>query len=775
MKHLTIGASSMGLPFVLDIAIGLIFIYLILSLLASELQELLATLFQWRAKHLKESIEVFLAGGNATAEEEKVRELVSKLYGDPLLKNINQESKSIVARGARRITRWFIPSNRKGAFGANQSTGPSYISPETFSTSLLERLGLTILSKKLIEVRLEKFATRIIGSFNADEIEAPASNFEKGRIRIIAEKANKDLASDTNFTMLLEEYNDILRDFKTGETTLVTCVERMGESLDAYIANYPLSADQTPALTVAPEALQVARFNTYQSELDQAAASLPEPDQSETPQSYQPENYSAATGSPEGPQPEVTMAADGTGGENLFYFAKRLRAFKLSLFGEKNERAILSGGLRPSLAELAQLVDETSTTYREVFGAYESLLAQAEPLEAQVNPELEQQLLGAYPEAIEKEIVQAYPETVEEQFLLVAPDVFQSAEKQLIDRRRKIYRANVNSQINLLKRQQRTLHTALSQLGGAQRQQILSAVLNQFGGEQRTSIISQSLDQLSNEQRYAVISLAFTTLGLTHVDRSVYDNYQTYKAIQQVLGKLPNSIKESFSILARRAQSKVQQASLDLNQFREEIASWFDNSMSRASGVYKRNAKGVAILIGLVLASSTNSDAFFIVNRLSSDESLRKVITDRASGVYLNQSVTDSTIAPNAPTAPAVANSLEAVKLQTDAALKDLSLPIGWKPENLVRQFGCQPAAINSNADPCRAFSNKPGAANPVTIAQLLIAKPIDLLKLLFGWIVSGLAIAMGAPFWFDLLGKVMNVRNSGGKPKTEAVKETAK
>ena len=80
----------MGLPFVLDIAIGLIFIYLILSLLASELQELLTTLFQWRAKHLKESIEVFLAGGSATLEEEKVRELVNKLYDDPLLKNINK-------------------------------------------------------------------------------------------------------------------------------------------------------------------------------------------------------------------------------------------------------------------------------------------------------------------------------------------------------------------------------------------------------------------------------------------------------------------------------------------------------------------------------------------------------------------------------------------------------------------------------------------------------------------------------------------------------------
>jgi hypothetical protein len=30
---------------------------------------------------------------------------------------------------------------------------------------------------------------------------------------------------------------------------------------------------------------------------------------------------------------------------------------------------------------------------------------------------------------------------------------------------------------------------------------------------------------------------------------------------------------------------------------------------------------------------------------------------------------------------------------------------------------------------------------------------------------LSGLAIAMGAPFWFELLGKFINVRNSGPKP----------
>ena len=753
----------MGIPFVLDVAIGLIFIYLILSLLASELQELLTTLFQWRAKHLRDAIEVFLAGGSSTPETEEVSALVSKLYDDPLLKNINQESKSFIAKGARGITRWLIPGNRKGAFGTQQSSGPSYIAPETFSTSLLERLGMSTLARKLTEVRVEKFAIRIVGGFKLRDGEVPLSDWDKGRIRLIAEKAKKDLISDANFATLVEEYADILHDFTVEATTLETCVERMGESLDAYIANYPLPNAQ------AAEPIAIA---TVAAEVPQGVAP-----QSIAPLSFEPQGVDATGYPPQGvdatgsqPTPEPTAS---TSGEDLVYFSKRLRALKLSLFGTDNERAVVSGGLRPSLSEIAQLVDESSTTYQEVAQYYKTLLEKAVPLEAQVNPELEQQLLESYPEAIEKEIVQAYPETVEEQLVAIAPDNFQTVEKQLLNRRRKTYRARLNPQINLLKQQRRTLHKVLGQLGAEQRLQVLSAVLNQFGGDERTLIINKSLEALSNEQRYIVINIVFVKLGLTNVDRSIYDDHQTYKTIQQALEKLPNSIKDSFAILARRAQSKVQQVSHDVSQFRQEVEVWFDRSMDRASGVYKRNAKGVAILIGLALASTTNTDSFFIVNRLSNDENLRKVITDKASQVNLAP-------APSAQVTDLNA-SLKQIKQDTDEALNDLSLPVGWKPENFVQQFDCQlPIATTqpNNAKPisksCEIFS-APGAINVSSVSRLIASKPINFLKMLIGWIVSGLAIAMGAPFWFDLLGKVMNVRNSGSKPQTANTKETAK
>jgi hypothetical protein len=35
----------------------------------------------------------------------------------------------------------------------------------------------------------------------------------------------------------------------------------------------------------------------------------------------------------------------------------------------------------------------------------------------------------------------------------------------------------------------------------------------------------------------------------------------------------------------------------------------------------------------------------------------------------------------------------------------------------------------------------------------------------IFGFVITALAISMGAPFWFDLLKKMMQLRGDGAKP----------
>jgi hypothetical protein len=616
----------MNLPFVLDVAIGVVFIYLILSLVASEIQELITTVLQWRAKHLKDSIEVLLAGGIDTLEEAQVKQFVDRLYNDPLLKNVNQGAKGMFAQGFRQLSRLFL-GNRKGAFGSNQNTGPSYIAPDTFATSLTERLGITKLAAKLTEVRLEKFVTRIVGLYDVDDYgqvtvpvdETFKDNWEKGNIRVIAEKVGRtNLNDDSTFRRLVEDYHEVLNAYKSGQITLEIGIARLGEDFDRFTKCYP----------------------------------DPEP------------------------------------GDQALSFRDRLEAFKQGLFGVDNERAILSGGLKPSLSEVADIVNQGSDTYKEIETAYQTVKTKIPPIQDLIDASIARQL--------------------------------------------EAYNNSETPALNLK--------------------------LNDLSNEQFSLFKNNALRELPSE------------------DLQLYRDYETFADVETVLSNLPKSIQDSMAILGRRAQTRVKQAENEINQFREEIAIWFDRSMSRTSGVYKRNAKGVAILIGFFIAFVSNSDTFHIFNRLSNDENLREVITKRASE-----------IAPSTGAQPVTKADLEKIKASTDSVLRDISLPIIWAPSNLIKQLDCPPAKpLSENATSEQEWNTlfaactqkeQPAGDLPFDqkVSKLLetavFYHPWAAFKMIVGWFLSGLAIAMGAPFWFDLLGKVVNVRNSGSKP---APKESA-
>jgi len=134
---------------VLDVAIGMVFIYLLLSLIASVVQEMLAAFMQLRPANLERGLRSLFSGDSLSAEMDLVNSiydhgLVRGLYSDPL-----RDSNKIQSRfrktmdGVRLLARRVIgiSADKPLTITANPLLLPSYIPSRTFALALIDILN----------------------------------------------------------------------------------------------------------------------------------------------------------------------------------------------------------------------------------------------------------------------------------------------------------------------------------------------------------------------------------------------------------------------------------------------------------------------------------------------------------------------------------------------------------------------------------------------------------------------------------------------------------
>ncbi len=267
---------------------------------------------------------------------------------------------------------------------------------------------------------------------------------------------------------------------------------------------------------------------------------------------------------------------------------------------------------------------------------------------------------------------------------------------------------------------------------------------------------------------------------------------ESFEFVQKEFDKiskiLPDNLRKSLYALALRSRIKTSDIEQQLDQFKQEIEIWFDRSMDRATGMYTRNARGFAFLIGLVLAVSLNADTFYIVSRLAKDDDLRNSIVNTSSQL-VERVQSSSPPTPTRPSPPPKApsttsssltlsptpspslNTIERVKDNVDQSLSEITLPIGWNDNILDEQLQVS-APIKEN----ETFEEKQKREKREKEKNRRIAKffghPIPpVIIMIMGWLVTATAIMMGAPFWFDFLGLFINVRNTGSKPASKTDK----
>ena len=149
------------------------------------------------------------------------------------------------------------------------------------------------------------------------------------------------------------------------------------------------------------------------------------------------------------------------------------------------------------------------------------------------------------------------------------------------------------------------------------------------------------------------------------------DGVAIEETLQRVQDLIPPRLKESLKALGSRAERKVKATGDEVQQFQAEIEEWFNHGMERASGVYRRNAKGIGLLIGLAIAFALNADTFYMFQRLSTDQAIRSSIVQTAERLEVR--------GISSPEALATDLSIDQLSEQIEGDLRSVGLAVEKK------------------------------------------------------------------------------------------------
>lgn len=265
---------------------------------------------------------------------------------------------------------------------------------------------------------------------------------------------------------------------------------------------------------------------------------------------------------------------------------------------------------------------------------------------------------------------------------------------------------------------------------------------------------------------------------------------------------------------AKALLQAIDAADGELDRVQKELEAWYDSVMDRVSGWYKRHTQNVLFISALVISVALNVNSVTIAQALYVDDALQERTIALASQLQASQAaqavaagtaaakdakpksqpkreagasklagadansarpaeatpvsgqIRDQQSATGSPEGKAstpCGHSSDAAAFNTcvsewDSLLRSSGLPIGWNElgrARAMRFIGCP------------SFEQCSWATN----AGAVFASLYGILLLLVGYVATAAALTLGAPFWFDVLNKIMVIRSTV-KPREKSQEE---
>ncbi len=273
-------------------------------------------------------------------------------------------------------------------------------------------------------------------------------------------------------------------------------------------------------------------------------------------------------------------------------------------------------------------------------------------------------------------------------------------------------------------------------------------------------------------------------------------------------------------------QSFNDKANGEFEKLKPLLENWFNDYQDRVSGWYKTKQRNKLIWIGLATAVFLNADSLHLIKVLSLDDKLRGelvVTSERVADNYsqladssknnitslistfTKKDSTDKTLIDSLykkdsllfkkpGTLADVLRSIDSVKFKEAVAhiLLEDSISKGLEDQSeevlgIAAELNI-PIGYNENSAPLSWWNHKAHKLPPASSKNAFTKKERALLAYnkkrnawspgnfwtyLFGILITGFSLSVGAPFWFSLLLKLVDIRRAGIKPVTNPKKDS--
>lgn len=187
---------------------------------------------------------------------------------------------------------------------------------------------------------------------------------------------------------------------------------------------------------------------------------------------------------------------------------------------------------------------------------------------------------------------------------------------------------------------------------------------------------------------------------------------------------------------AREAVQALVDEATTLEQAKKNLREWYDSTMDRATGWYKRWTQLTLFLVGFAIAFWMGIDSLAITKALWTNPDLRVAVADAAAD-YVEQNASEFSTASGEDGGNASGREGTVEAERVVAGLRQLTVDLQEQRLPLFPWGGSVP------------------------------------LDHLLGFLLTAVAVSLGAQFWFDLLAKLVKLRAAGPSPDEKKKSES--